>query len=335
MSNHSSFLRVPVSFFGIVLGVIGLGNAWRVAHRLWLLPSVVGEALEWLGASIWLVLTLLYLAKWIFEKNSAMEELRHPVQCCFVGLVGVTTMLVAGAMEPYSHAVALVLFTLSATYTVAFAAWRTGGLWQGGRDVAHTTAVLYLPTVAGSFVTATVVSALNYPAWGQLVFGAGAFSWLAMESVLINRLFLAAPMPLSIRPTLGIQLAPPAVGAVAYLAVTTGTPSLFANVLIGYALLQGLILLRIMPWIGKQPFAASYWGFSFGVTALATAPLRMIERGDIGPVATLAPWLFVFANLVIGVLSIGTFYLLLVGRLLPASTPAPVATAAVDSSVHG
>ncbi len=156
-----------------------------------------------------------------------------------------------------------------------------------------------------------------------------------MESVLINRLFLAAPMPPPIRPTLGIQLAPPAVGAVAYLAITTGTPNLFANVLIGYALLQGLILLRMMPWIGKQPFAASYWGFSFGVTALATAPLRMIERGDIGPVATLAPWLFVSANVVIGTLTIGTLYLLLVGRLLPAAAaPVPAAPAACELRAH-
>jgi tellurite resistance protein len=335
MSEHPRFLQVPASYFGIVLGVIGLGNAWRVAHRIWQLPSAIGETLEWLGALIWLALALLYLAKWLFEKTRAIEELRHPVQCCFVGLLGVTTLLVAGAMAPYSHAMAFVLFTLGASYTIAFAAWRTGGLWQGGRDVTQTTAVLYLPTVAGSFVTATVASALGYPGWGQLAFGAAAFSWVAIESVLINRLFLADPMPPPIRPTLGIQLAPPAVGAVAFLAITAGTPNLFANVLIGYALLQGLILLRMMPWIGKQPFAASYWGFSFGVTALATAPLRMIERGDIGPAAMLAPWLFVFANVVIGVLTIGTLYLLLVGRLLPAAaTPFPAATAAVEPSVH-
>jgi tellurite resistance protein len=133
-------------------------------------------------------------------------------------------------------------------------------------------------------------------------------------------------MPPPIRPTLGIQLAPPAVGAVAYLAITTGTPDLFAHALIGYALLLTLILLRMLPWIGKQPFAASYWAFSFGATALATAPLRMIERGDVGPMAVLAPGLFVFANLVIAVLAIGTLYLLFVGQLLPASAaPAPVA----------
>jgi tellurite resistance protein len=104
--------------------------------------------------------------------------------------------------------------------------------------------------------------------------------------------------------------------------VTTGAPDLFANALFGYALLQALVLLRLLPWIHKQPFGASYWGFSFGIAALAIAPLRMIERGDTGPAATLAPSLFAFANVIIGLLAMNTLQLLLRGRLLPAPAAA-------------
>jgi hypothetical protein len=44
---------------------------------------------------------------------------------------------------------------------------------------------------------------------------------------------------------------------------------------LGYGLLQALLLLlRLLPWIMEQPFAASYWGFAFG----ATAPIRMAGR---------------------------------------------------------
>jgi tellurite resistance protein len=308
---------VPASFFGIVLGLIGLGSAWRIAHKVWGLSRVIGETLELVGSVIWLLLVILYAEKWIYKREHARSELRHPVQCCFAGLAGVTTMLVAGAVSPYSHDAAALLLTVGALYTVALAAWRTGGLWQGGRDTSCTTAVLYLPTVTGSFVTTVVVSALGCPEWGKLAFGAGLFSWLSLESVLIHRLFTGSAMSLMLRPTLGIQLAPPAVGAVSYLSITTGAPDLFANALFGYALLQTLVLLRLLPWIHKQPFGASYWGFSFGIAALAIAPLRMIERGSAGPAATLAPTLFVFANVIIGLLSINTLYLLLRGKLLP------------------
>jgi tellurite resistance protein len=318
---------IPASFFGFVLGLIGLGNAWRLAHQVWGLSRGIGEALELIGSLVWLVLMVLYALKWIYQREHAMAELNHPVQCCFVGLAGVTTMLVAGAAVPYSHGAAMVLLMVGMVYTVGFGAWRTGGLWEGGREQSCTTAVLYLPTVAGSFVTAAVVSALGYPDWGQLAFGAGLFSWIALESVLVHRLFTSRAMPAMLRPTLGIQLAPPAVGTVSYLSITTGTLDHFVYALFGYALLQALVLLRLLPWIREQPLGASYWGFTFGVTALASAPLRMIERGDVGPAATLAPLLFVMANVVIALLSGHTLYLLLRGRLLPAPAAEPQAVA--------
>jgi len=48
------------------------------------------------------------------------------------------------------------------------------------------------------------------------------------------------------------------------------------------------LLLRLLPWIMQQPFAASYWGFTFGITALATAPIRMVDHDAKGAIAHLA-----------------------------------------------
>ena len=91
--------------------------------------------------------------------------------------------------------------------------------------------------------------------------------------------------------------------------------------MIGYAIFQALILLRLLPWLRKQSFAASYWAFTFGAAALPTAPLRMIAHGVTGPVAEIAPVLFITSNLVIGLVALGTIRLLLQGRLLPAASP--------------
>ncbi|MDB5857120.1 MAG: potassium-tellurite ethidium and proflavin transporter [Ramlibacter sp.] len=308
---------VPASYFGIVLGLAGLGGAWRHAAQSWGLPRGVGEVLMLFAAIAWLLLLALYAFKWIHAREQALQELEHPVQCCFVGLIGVATMLVAMAALPYSRPAAQLLFVLGATFTIVFAVWRTGILWQGGRDPAATTPVLYLPTVAGLFVTATTAAALGHGDWGQLAFGAGFFSWLAIESVLLHRLYTVASMPAALRPTLGIQLAPPVVGAVAYLSVTPGVPGPLAYAMLGYGLLQALLLLRLLPWIRQQRFAPSYWAFTFGATALAAAPLAMLERGTTGAVAAIAPYLFVAANIVVGLVAVGTVRLILQGRMLP------------------
>jgi len=46
---------VPAAFFGIVLGLAGLGGAWRTAHQVWNLPAVVGEVLMAMAAIVWAI----------------------------------------------------------------------------------------------------------------------------------------------------------------------------------------------------------------------------------------------------------------------------------------
>jgi tellurite resistance protein len=262
------------------------------------------------AALVWAALIVLYVAKWFFARSEAAAELDHPIQCCFVGLIGVSTSLISLATQPYSAALAGALFFTGALSTLAFALWRTGLLLRGERDASATTPVLYLPLVAGAFVSATAAAGLGYTDWGQLAFGAGLFSWLAIESVLLHRLYTAAPLPPALRPTLGIQLAPPTVGAVAYLSVSAGPPEMLVHMLIGYGVLQGMLLVRMLPWILQQPFVPSYWAFTFGATALATAPLRMVELGAAGAVATLTPYLFAAANLTVALVAFGSLRLL-------------------------
>jgi tellurite resistance protein len=316
-------VTIPASFFGMVLGLAGLGSDWRVAARLWNLPAWVGEAVMLLAAIVWALLTLLYACKWAWNRDAALAEVNHPIQCCFIGLLPVSTVLVALAALPYSRTTAIGLFIAGTIGTVAFSVWRHGGLWRGGRDPAATTPVLYLPSVAGNFVVATVAGALGWTAWGQIFFGAGLFTWLALESVILHRLLIVDTLAAPLRPTLGIQLAPPAVGLVAYLSVADGKPGLFASLLLGYALLQGLMLLRLLPWIHQQSFAAGYWAFTFGVAALALGAERLAEQGVTGPATDLAPALFLVANLVIGGIAIGSIVLLARGKLLPPGTGKP------------
>jgi tellurite resistance protein len=313
---------VPASFFGMILGLVGLGNCWRVAAKIWHLPGWIGEVIMLIAVAVWFVLLLLYVSKWLWAREEALVELEHPIFCCFIGLVPVSTVLVALALSPYSHAIAVALFVVGAIGQLSFGVYRSGRLWMGGRNPETTTPVLYLPTVAGGFVSAIVASALGYREWGTLFFGAGMFSWLALESIIMQRLYLLDALPKPLRPTLGIQLAPPVVGCVAYLSITRGQPDTFAQILFGYGLLQALILLRLMPWLFQQPFAASYWAFTFGIAALALSALRFVERGMTGAMEGLAALLFIGANIVIGSIALGTLRLLLRGKLLPPSAPA-------------
>lgn len=307
--------KTPAAYFGIVLGLVGLGNAWRAAEQTWHVGNGFSEWILALAAFVWSVLLFLFVAKALFAKDELTAEINHPVQCCFVGLIGIATMLMGGAIEPYSYAAGLTLFITGFAFTGIFAVWRTGELWHGERDHATTTAALYLPTVAGSFVTATTASSLGYQDWGQLALGAGIFSWLAIESVLLHRLLTGPMTPPALRATLGVQLAPAPVGAVAYISVSGGTPDMFVHALIGYGILQLVVLLRLSQWLREAGAVMGFWAFSFGATSMATAPLRLIGHGDNAAISIVAPIIFVLANVLVLGLAVMTAWLLASGRM--------------------
>jgi tellurite resistance protein len=246
----------------------------------------------------------------------------------FIALVGITTTLMTLAVLPYARAAAVLFFVAGSLFTPGFTLWRAGELWKGDRDDVTNTPVLDLPTVTGGFVSATAAGALGYQQLGQFAFGASLFSWLALESLLLQRLYSGPRIALALRPTLGIHLAPPTLAGVACISVSDGPLGLMPHALLGYALLQWLVLVRLLPWICEQSFTANYWGFAFGATALEGFALRLVERGDGQLVAVLAQFLFIAANGVVVLLAVGTFRLLLGARLLVQ----PVSAALSDES---
>jgi len=68
--------------------------------------------------------------------------------------------------------------------------------------------------------------------------------------------------------------------------------------------------LRLWRWVRLPTFSSGYWSVSFGATALPTMAMRMVERGDSGPIAWLAPIVFVGANLVIAYLALSSLRVL-------------------------
>src|SRR3979490_142784 len=71
--ENNQQIRVPPAFFRILLCLAGLGGAWRVAARVWQLPSVIGEALMLVAAIVWVLMLALYAAKWIYAPEEALQ----------------------------------------------------------------------------------------------------------------------------------------------------------------------------------------------------------------------------------------------------------------------
>ena len=208
------------------------------------------------------------------------------------------------------------LFGVGVVTQLSYSAWQSAGLWRGNHPQEATTPGLYLPTVANNFISAMACGALGFNDAGLVFLGAGVFSWLSLEPVILQRLRSAGELPTAQRTSLGIQLAPALVACSAWFSVNGGEADTFAKMLFGYGLLQLLFMLRLLPWYVSQPFNASFWSFSFGISALATTGLHLGHSSPSGFFHVIAVPLFIFTNVIIGILLVRTFILLLQGKLL-------------------
>ena len=309
-------LNLPAGYFGMVLGTIGMGFAWRYASTIWPVTRWPGECLVALAVGIWFLLTVAFITRAIRFPHSVLAEMRHPVMSSFVSLFPATTMLVAIGFVPWLRPVSLGLFSVVVVVQLSYSAWQSDGLWRGKHPEEATTPGLYLPTVANNFISAMACGALGFNDAGLVFLGAGIFSWLSLEPVILQRLRSAGELPSALRTSLGIQLAPALVACSAWFSVNGGEADTLAKMLFGYGLLQLRFMLRLMPWYLSQPFNASFWSFSFGVSALATTGLHLGQSSPSGFFHVIALPLFIFTNVIIVMLLVRTFILLMQGKLL-------------------
>lgn len=309
---------MPVSFFSMAVGTLAWGQSWQAAALVWPLPAwLVNLASAW-GLLVWLVLLAAYAHKTWAQPQTVRDEFNHPVQSALTALLPVSSLLAAITLKPWLPDWAHGLLVLALLAQLVLGLWLTGRFWQGGRAPESINGSVYMPSVAQNFVAATACASFGYLTLAGLFFGAGVFSWLALESMVMARAATLAPLEHAQRPMQGIQLAPAFVGGLSYLALTSGPPDLWALMLFGYGLYQGLLAIRQLPWTLQAAFAPSYWAFSFGVMAMASMGLQLWARApDEELWQLLAPVLFGVANGVFALLVWQTARLFFQGRLLP------------------
>lgn len=195
---------VPLSYFSMPLGLFALGLSWRYGAHIGLLPHWAAETLLAAAFVLWLLLVIAYIIKIRFFRPEFLQDLQDLVQCCFISAIPITTMLAGLAALPYQTLLAKGLILLGTAGQLAFAMYRAGGLWRGVHTLDATTPIVYLPTVATNFVSATAMAVLGWSDYAWLFLGAGLFSWLSLEAAILSRLRTGTPINAPVRGIDGI-----------------------------------------------------------------------------------------------------------------------------------
>jgi tellurite resistance protein len=304
--------------FGIPLGLLGLSSSWQrlgtfgaafsmtIAHYLLVLALVI------LGVLLVLSAAKLFLHRAIFKL-----ELGHPVLGALLALMPVACLVAVVILRP-AHPewqfVSGVVISLCLLLQ-AFIAWHiVAELATGQMPAELISPALYVPIVPGGFVGAMALNAVGLPGFAMLLMGMGLGGWALLEMRILNRLF-SGPLMLGLRPTLGIEIAPAAVGTLAVATIWPDLPAEFIMIGLGIASGPLFAVLTRWRWWSETPFSANFWSFSFPLAALASSIVEAVRRGGWPPEVAYGAVLLV--SLLVVFLSVRTLILLATGRLLP------------------
>lgn len=300
LTEGSSLAHFPLPLLAVPLGLGGLGLAWRQVE-FW--PA--SETVMALMVLAWTIILGLHLARALRHRDAAMADWRNPMRCGFVGAASIGMMLTAAAITPYGPGFARALLLLAIVLHLAIGLALLARVLRGEGSSAMLVPPLMIPLV-GNVLAPIFCVPLGLPMLGWMLFGVGMLLWLALQPLLLGRLF-EAPLPPPLRPSLAILLAPSAVGALALDALAAPLPAYLA--LYGLAAFTFALLLMVLrPMLGAG-FTLAYWGFTFPLAAFTAATIK-IAPGWIGY------GMLGLATLVIGLIAAATLRLAVTGALL-------------------
>lgn len=277
--SRSSFLtRVPISVFGIGMGVLGLGLCWRNAARLFDLSAAIGDSILAVGSALSLLALASQLWRALLAPRSLREELLHPVRGPAVAQPVVVLLLIAEAVGrdwPLASHVLLIVGSALALFVTLqmlflFARCRISEL-----PVAPTWLIAPIALLIAAILHAGEGNAVA--AWLLMVAGAGTILGLRPVTLLY---FPVATLPEPARPLVMISVAPLALIFIAY--VELRGIDVVALALFGGALAILLRAVATLPTWRKAPFGLPWWSCAMPPAAFVLAILVLADkvRGD-------------------------------------------------------
>ena len=278
-------VRLRPNLFGVPFGVAGLAACWGAADGPLDLPPVVPTLLWGLAAAALVVIGVPYLRQ-VLRGRGLAAELADPTFGPFASVPGMLVMLLGGVIGAWSRPAGTAVFLTGLVATILLGGYLSGQWILNDLQLAQWHPGYLLPTVGGGLVAANVAAHLGLARTASVMFGWGSVCWLVLGSIVLARLFTQPVLPEKLRPTMAIELAPPAVAGNAWFAMNGGQLDLVASMLAGYGLLMLLVQVRLAPLYRRVPFGPGTWAFAFSYLQAVTLGLHWLDVAQVsgGPI---------------------------------------------------
>jgi tellurite resistance protein len=288
------FRRTPPAVFPPILGLFGLGIAWRPGQGAFGVPAAPVEGFLGAVTLIFLFALLAYGVKVILRPRVLTEDFRVLPGRGGLAALTMCLMMLAAVLVPYAPGVAAWLLA-GGVVLHAFVAIAALRLYFGGpEETRQVTPIMHL-TFVGFIVAPLAAVPLGMALMSSLILwyclAAAILIWAAGLRPLLAR---TAPAPL--RPLQAIHLAPAALtGTAAHL---LGLATLGTALAVLATFLFALLVLRAR-WLTEAGFSGFWSAFTFPLAAYAGVLFLTAQSLGSGPVRTLAGLVLIAATLII------------------------------------
>ncbi|MBK5237686.1 MAG: hypothetical protein JJE28_01090, partial [Actinomycetales bacterium] len=268
--------RIPLNTFAIALSFAGLASVWTMGAKILGLSDGFAQTTWVMAAVVLLALILTHAIRGWQSGQSFAAQLRHPAQGPLAGLVAIVGMLIGDHFATIFPLAGHVITLFFMTAAFVFAAWLLNFWMRGNLEFSFVHGGYLLPTVATSFVAATTTAHMGFIELAVSAFALGLFFWIVFFILVAARLATGPALPPALVPTQTVLMAPPALGGMAWLAITGETPGLVFTGFLAITLIMVVVQLLWLPRYVTLPYTLGVWSFTFPAAAVSLIAMHWV-----------------------------------------------------------
>lgn len=312
---ESPLMHFPVGSFATIMGLAGLTLATLRFEHAAGIARVASPALLVVTILAFLAIAGAYGLKALRFPAAAKADWNHPIRIAFFPAASIGLILIGTATLAMAPRLGALIWMAGAALHLAMTL-TVISTWIGHRpfETVHMNPAWFIPAV-GNVIVPIAGMKLGFTEVSWFFFATGIMFWIILATLVFNRLIFHSPLPERLMPTLMILVAPPAIGFVAWTALT-GTIDPFARILYYAAVTFTLVFLTQASKLRKLPFTISWWAYSFPLAALTIATFVYGEMTGLGLVQRAAYGLYGMLVVVLALLTGRTLAGLARGEIL-------------------
>ena len=274
--EHNRLKFFPVMMYAVIMGLSGLTITYQKAAEFLGFPHFIGNTLSLITLVLFVMVSLIYLIKFLKYPQAIKNEFAHPVRINFFAAISISMLLLAIVFKSSSHQLSMILWYPGAILHF-YLTMHTITFWIGNnQELDHSNPAWFIPIVGNVLIP---VGGIGFVSTGILMFffSIGIFFWIILFAIILNRIIFHKQLAQKFLPTLFILIAPPAVGFIAYVKLY-GTLDMFAMFLFNIALFFTILVAFMYKSFVGIKFFISWWAFVFPLAAMSIASMLMYHK---------------------------------------------------------